>query len=269
MLRGPFGHMRRNIVAYLALFVALGGTSAYAANEWTGANIIDESLTGADIKNGAVSGGEVTNESLTTADIKNFSLGNGDFLTGSVDSRAATDNSLTSDDIKNFSLGNGDFLTGSVDSRAATDNSLTGTDINESTLNMPPTTTATFAGRGNVPVAVDGAFTKVTSKSLPAGSYAIAATATVQMDTPAVLKTYYLDTGCELRDTNGAFIGGGRDRRNWPTGQITIVSVSMNGGVQVPAGGGEVGLYCRLQAGAPYSRTADGQMMIIRVDGFS
>jgi len=239
MLRGPFGHMRRNIVAYLALFVALGGTSAYAANEWTGANIIDESLTGADIKNGAVSGGEVTNESLTTADIKNFSLGNGDFLTGSVDSRAATDNSLT------------------------------GTDINESTLNMPPTTTATFAGRGNVPVAVDGAFTKVTSKSLPAGSYAIAATATVQMDTPAVLKTYYLDTGCELRDTNGAFIGGGRDRRNWPTGQITIVSVSMNGGVQVPAGGGEVGLYCRLQAGAPYSRTADGQMMIIRVDGFS
>src|SRR5215211_2647898 len=136
MLRGPFGHMRRNIVAYLALFVALGGTSAYAANEWTGANIIDESLT--------------------TADIKNVSLGNGDFLTGSVDSRAATDNSLT------------------------------GTDINESTLNMPPTTTATFAGRGNVPVAVDGAFTKVTSKSLPAGSYAIAATATVQMDTPAV-----------------------------------------------------------------------------------
>ena len=41
----------------------------------------------------------------------------------------------------------------------------------------------------------------------------------------------------------------------------------MNGGATVPAGGGEVGLYCRFQGGA-YSQTADGQMMIIRLGGF-
>ena len=34
MLARLVGHARHNAVAYLALFVALGGTSAYAANEW-------------------------------------------------------------------------------------------------------------------------------------------------------------------------------------------------------------------------------------------
>ena len=50
MLARLVGHARHNAVAYLALFVALGGTSAYAANEWNGSNIQDETLTGADIK---------------------------------------------------------------------------------------------------------------------------------------------------------------------------------------------------------------------------
>ena len=50
MLARLVGHARHNAVAYLALFVALGGTSAYAANEWNSSNIQDETLTGADIR---------------------------------------------------------------------------------------------------------------------------------------------------------------------------------------------------------------------------
>ena len=42
------------MVAYLSLFLALGGGAAYAANEFGGGNIRDESLTGADIKNGSL-----------------------------------------------------------------------------------------------------------------------------------------------------------------------------------------------------------------------
>jgi hypothetical protein len=42
------------VVAYLSLFLALGGGAAYAANEWTGENIVDESLTGADMKDGSL-----------------------------------------------------------------------------------------------------------------------------------------------------------------------------------------------------------------------
>lgn len=44
----PLRHIARNAVAYLALFLALGGT-AYAAKLFTGADIQDDSLTGVDI----------------------------------------------------------------------------------------------------------------------------------------------------------------------------------------------------------------------------
>src|SRR5256885_2419131 len=57
------------VVAYLALFIALGGT-AYAANEWTGDNIVDESLTGADIQGAAGTAvAPAVNGSLTTDDV--------------------------------------------------------------------------------------------------------------------------------------------------------------------------------------------------------
>ena len=57
------------VVAYLALFVALGGNS-YAAISITGKNVKNNSLTGRDIKN------------LGTADIKNRSLLSQDFKVG-------------------------------------------------------------------------------------------------------------------------------------------------------------------------------------------
>src|SRR3954451_19972061 len=57
------------VVAYLALFVALGGT-AYAVNNFTGADIQDESLTGADVRGTAgTSTTAAVNGSLTGADI--------------------------------------------------------------------------------------------------------------------------------------------------------------------------------------------------------
>jgi hypothetical protein len=275
MLQRLFRHMRQNVVAWLALFVALGGTSAYAANEWTGENIVDGSLTGQDIFNNTVSGADITNGSLTgadvfdntigSADITNNSLGNGDFLTGSVDSRVVTNDSLTSADINNFSLGNGDFLTGSVNSRVVTDNELTGTDINESTLNMPPTTTATFAGNPSpVTLNFDDSFTKVASKVLPAGSWAIAATANTTAS-PGTAAAGNADLSCQLRNGNG-FIGGATDRRFIAAGQPGKRSLSMNGGAQVPAGGGEVSLWCASQS---IEEVDSSQMMIIRLDGFS
>jgi hypothetical protein len=59
------------VVAYLALFVALGGSS-YAAIKITGKNVKDSSLTGKDVKN----------SSLTTSDVKNRSLLAKDFKRG-------------------------------------------------------------------------------------------------------------------------------------------------------------------------------------------
>ena len=64
----PLHHLRRNAVAYLALFVALGGTSFAAATVITGKNVKDSSLTGADVKKGSLTGSDVKNESLAPAD---------------------------------------------------------------------------------------------------------------------------------------------------------------------------------------------------------
>lgn len=62
-----------NVMATLAVFVALGGTG-YAAVVITGKQVKNNSLTGADVKNG----------SLATADIHDFSLLRKDFKRGQV-----------------------------------------------------------------------------------------------------------------------------------------------------------------------------------------
>jgi hypothetical protein len=70
-----------NVVATLALFIALGGTS-YAALTITGKNVKNGSLTGADVKNGSLTGADVKNNSLTGGDIRNGSLRSADFKAG-------------------------------------------------------------------------------------------------------------------------------------------------------------------------------------------
>jgi hypothetical protein len=52
-----------NVIATLALFIALGG-SAYAAAKLTGDDIKDRSLTAEDIKRGTLTGAEIKNHSL-------------------------------------------------------------------------------------------------------------------------------------------------------------------------------------------------------------
>lgn len=57
------------VVAYLALFVAVGGTS-YAALTITGKNVKDSSLSGLDIKNSTLTGADVKNRSLRARDFR-------------------------------------------------------------------------------------------------------------------------------------------------------------------------------------------------------
>ena len=56
-----------NVIASLALFVALGGTS-YAALTITSKHVKNGSLTGADIKNSSIRGADVANGSLLSSD---------------------------------------------------------------------------------------------------------------------------------------------------------------------------------------------------------
>jgi len=73
------------VVAYLALFVALGGSS-YAAITVTGKNVKNSSLTGKDIKNNSLTGSDV--KSIKTGDVTDRSLLAKDFKAGQLPSGA-------------------------------------------------------------------------------------------------------------------------------------------------------------------------------------
>jgi hypothetical protein len=79
MLASVASHLRHNVVAYLALFIALGGTSAYAANQFTGADIVDSSLTGADIEDLSIHNHDIAKNSITGADVKDRELSRADY----------------------------------------------------------------------------------------------------------------------------------------------------------------------------------------------
>lgn len=67
------------VVAYLALFVALGG-SAYAVSKVGSRDVADNSLRSKDLRNGrAVTGSDVRDERLTGKDIRETSLDAGGF----------------------------------------------------------------------------------------------------------------------------------------------------------------------------------------------
>ena len=60
--------IRQNVTGLIAIFIALGGT-AYANNEWTGANIVDGSLTSFDYKNDNIRSLDVLDATLRAADL--------------------------------------------------------------------------------------------------------------------------------------------------------------------------------------------------------
>jgi hypothetical protein len=70
-------HLKRNAVAYAALFVALGGTSAYAADRITSSEIAPDAVKTAHIKDGQVRSADVGDGSLLARDFAAGSLPRG------------------------------------------------------------------------------------------------------------------------------------------------------------------------------------------------
>jgi hypothetical protein len=70
----PLAHLRHNVVAYLALFVALGTGTAFAAEKITGKDIAANAIKSKHVKNGQVKGADVATDSLTGDDIQESTL---------------------------------------------------------------------------------------------------------------------------------------------------------------------------------------------------
>jgi hypothetical protein len=79
-MRRPLSHIRQNAVAYLALFVALGGTSAYAANTIATGDIVDNQVTTADVRNDNLGFG-----GLYAADLGAKSVGSSEVSDGTLE----------------------------------------------------------------------------------------------------------------------------------------------------------------------------------------
>jgi hypothetical protein len=106
--------------------------------------------------------------------------------------------------------------------------------------------------------------TRVLSRSLPAGNWALVATANIANAGPFDGGDAIWTAQCELR--NGAsVIGSALDRRVVPEDDDVLQSLSMNGGAAIPAGSGEISLWCAAQ-GAPSVEQA--QIMILQVGSF-
>ena len=105
-------HARANAVAYLALFVALGGTSAYAANTIFSTDIVDGEVKTADLADAGVTRNKIASGAVTLGKVG----------ANAVDSTKVVDNSLRGDDLLESSLNkvpNADKLDG-LDSSAFT-----------------------------------------------------------------------------------------------------------------------------------------------------
>lgn len=113
-----------NVMSTIAVFLALGGGAAYAANEWNGDNIQDETLTGADILGSAPTlQQDFVDGSLETWDIKNgsiFPVDIADNLLGPADialvgADEIGNNAVGGDEVQDGSLGGGEIANDSLD----------------------------------------------------------------------------------------------------------------------------------------------------------
>lgn len=165
-----------NVVSMMALFVALATGGAYAANEWTGDNIVNGSLTTADYKNDDIRGEDVRNENLTNADIldgtllggdiRNGTLGTNDYGDNSIDTLDITNGTITGNDIAAASITGGrlapngittgHIFDGEVYSADIRDETLTSADIDEAQVSGLDRCDAATLRRGTICAGSDG-----------------------------------------------------------------------------------------------------------------
>ena len=120
--------LRTNLLAGVALFVALGG-SAYAADTVFSTDIVDGEVQSVDVRDDGLTGTDIS--ALTGSDITNNTIAGADVANASLTGDDVQNDSLKSADVSDLGSGDISGLTGSdIDN-----DSLTGSDIDESTLN--------------------------------------------------------------------------------------------------------------------------------------
>jgi hypothetical protein len=102
MLATVHSHLRRHVVGYVALFIALGGT-AWANHETIFSDdIVDGEVKSPDIANAAVGTNKLPQGAVTTGKVKDNDLTGGDVADGSLSGADLLDNSLNGADVQSL-----------------------------------------------------------------------------------------------------------------------------------------------------------------------
>jgi hypothetical protein len=98
-------HARSNIVAYLALFVALGGTSAYAANSVFSTDIVDGQVKTPDLAVNAVTSGRILDNTVQWQDLAVDSVTSSRVKDGTIGGYDMVPDTVTGNEVRESSLG--------------------------------------------------------------------------------------------------------------------------------------------------------------------
>ena len=123
-----------NVVASLALFVALGTGTAYAANTVFSTDIVDGQVKTPDIADNAVITTKIPVGAIGTGRILDGTIANVDIAAGAVKSNSVLDESLTSADLATNSVGATEISDGSIDSGELVDNSVLAGDLGQDSV---------------------------------------------------------------------------------------------------------------------------------------
>lgn len=99
MLATLRSHVRHNVVAYIALFFALGGSSAYAANTVFSEDIVDGEVKNQDLAPSSVGTGKIADGHVRTADVLDNELTGADLKTSAVGASDISNSAFRSSDI--------------------------------------------------------------------------------------------------------------------------------------------------------------------------
>ncbi len=186
MLTRLIHHFRPNIVAYAALFLALGGTSYAAwlapANSVNSQAIIDGQVTTPDLAQNAIRADEfcLLGSCVGSKEIANNAVSSGELAPGAVTTSKVANQAITTGKLATGAVGSGQLATGAVGNGQLAANAVTGDKVKDGSLTaadiaggIPPSDA--YIVRNDAYQTISGTGATVVSLNLPAGYYTLTA----------------------------------------------------------------------------------------------
>ncbi len=230
-----------NVMSSFAVFLILGGATAFAAVQKIGAN---------EIKANSIKTGKIVKEAVTAGKIKNGAVTETKIGDGAVTTNKLADNAVTTPKIANDAVTTGKIANGAVTTGKIANDAVTGDKVKESTLGTVPSA-ETLAPGGDAKNLVQGfatinagvtpdvlnsggkAVTSVSVNRVSAGNYEV----TFNGNFPGVNSINNVATNTSVWDTNNFDVASAsNDQSSASSSKITIrVFVwSDNGDVATP-----------------------------------